>query len=190
MSHLFVEKNIRFLLFQRNVFVALSFLLIVIVLTLSIFLFFKQERIVIVPPVVEKEFWVDAKHVSPTYLEQFGYFLGQLLLAKSSQSAASQRSIILRHTDPSYAGILKQRLIEEEDVLKKQSASYVFYPVEVKVNLEQMSILLSGDRLVFIGGKEASKEREGYILHFNYTGSRLLLKEVVLDKKEEKKAHV
>jgi conjugal transfer pilus assembly protein TraE len=190
MSHLFLEKNIKFLLFQRNVFMALSFLLVLIVLVLSTFLFFKQERIVIAPPVIEKEFWVDAKHVSPTYLEQFGYFLGQLLLAKSSQSAASQRSIILRHTDPGYAGILKQRLIEEEEVLKKQSTSYVFYPVEIKVNPEQMSLLLIGDRLVFIGGKEASKEREGYILRFNYTGSRLLLKEVILDKKEEKKAHV
>ena len=133
MSHIFLEKNVKFLLFQRNVFVAFSFLLILVVLVLSSFLFFKQERVIIVPPVIEKEFWVDAKHVSPTYLEQFGYFLGQLLLAKSSQSAASQRSIVLRHTDPSYAGILKQRLIEEEEVLKKQSTSYVFYPVEIRL---------------------------------------------------------
>lgn len=190
MSHLFLEKNIKFLLFQRNVFVALTFLLVVIVLVLSTFLFFKHERVVIVPPVVEKEFWVDAKHISSTYLEQFGYFLGQLLLAKSSQSAASQRSIVLRHTDPSYVGILRQRLIEEEEVLKKQSTSYVFYPIEIKVNLEQMSLLLTGDRLVFIGGKEVSKEREGYILRFNYIGSRLLLKEITLEKKEEQKTHV
>ena len=190
MTYLFLEKSVKFLLFQRNVFMAFSFILALIVLVLSAFLFFKHERVVIVPPVIEKEFWVDAKHVSPTYLEQFGYFLGQLFLAKSSQSAASQRSIILRHTDPSYAGILRQRLIEEEEVLKKQSTSYVFYPVEIKVNPEQMSLLLTGDRLVFMGGKEVSKEREGYILRFNYTGSRLLLKEIILDKKEEKKTHV
>ena len=52
-----------------------------------------------------------------------------------------------------------------------------------------MSLLLTGDRLVFIGGKEASKEREGYLLRFNYSGSRLLLKEITLEK-EEKKADV
>ena len=184
MSRLFLEKNIKFLLFQRNVFVALCFLLVSIVLILSIFLYFKHDRVVIVPPVIEKEFWVDAKHVSPTYVEQFGYFLGQLLLAKSSQSAASQRTVILRHTDPSYVGILRQRLIEEEEILKKQSTSYVFYPIEIRVNIEQMSLHLIGDRLVFIGGKEVSKDREGYILRFSYTGSRLLLKEISLDKKE------
>jgi conjugal transfer pilus assembly protein TraE len=190
MNHLFLEKKIKFLLFQRNVFVAFSFLLLMIIFVLSISLFFKQDRIVVAPPVIEKEFWIDAKHVSPTYLEQFGYFLGQLLLAKSSQSAASQRAIILRHTDSSYAGILRQRLIEEEEVLKKQSTSYVFYPIEIKANPDQLSLLLKGDRLVFIGGKETAREREGYVLSFIYNGSRLLLKEIASEKREEKSSHV
>lgn len=189
MSQAFLEKNTKFLLFQRNVFVALAFLLSVIALVLAVFLFFKQDRIVISPPVIEKEFWVDAKQVSPTYLEQFGYFLCQLLLTKSSQSAASQRSVLLRHTDPCYAGILKQRLIEEEEILKKQSTSYVFYPFEIKVNPEEMSLLITGDRQVFIGGKEISKEREGYLLRFTYTGSRLLLTEISLNKNERGGIH-
>lgn len=118
MTLLFLEKKIGFLIFQRNVFAAFSFLSAVAIIILSSFLFFKQERVVIVPPVIEKEFWVDSQHVSPTYLEQFGYFLGQLLLAKSSQSAASQRTVLLRHTDPSYVGTLKKRLVEEEEILK------------------------------------------------------------------------
>jgi len=186
MSQLFLEKNIRYLLFQRNVFVAFSFLLILTLMILSSFLFFKQERVVIVPPVVEKEFWVDAQNVSPTYLEQFGCFLGQLILAKSPQSAASQRTVLLRHTAPEYVGTLKQRLIEEEEILKKQSASYVFYPIDIKANTDQMSLLLTGDRLVYIGGKEIYKEREGYILRFSYSGSRLLLAEIEAEKKEKK----
>lgn len=184
MNQLFLEKNFKFLMFQRNVFIALTFVLAIASTVLSSFLFLKHDRIVIVPPVVEKEFWVDANHVSPTYLEQFGYFLGQLLLTKSSQSAAAQRAVLLRHTDPSYAGILRQRLIEEEEVLKKQSTSYVFYPVEIKVHPEEMSLLLTGDRSVFVGGKEISKEREGYVLRFSYNALGLLLKEVSSEKKK------
>ncbi len=186
MNQLFFEKNLKYLLFQRNIFAALSFLLIIVLMILSSFLFLKQERIVIVPPIIEREFWVDAQHVSPTYLEQFGCFLGQLILSKSPQSAESQRSVLLRHTAPDYAGTLKQRLIEEEEILKKQSASYMFYPIDIKANMEQMSLLLTGDRLVFIGGKEVYKEKEGYILRFSYSGSRLLLKEIEAVKKEQK----
>jgi conjugal transfer pilus assembly protein TraE len=183
MNHLFFEKNLNFLLFQRNLLVAISLLLGITLILLSSLLFFKSEKVIIVPRVIEKEFWVDSKTVSPTYLEQFGYFLGQLLLNKSSQSAASQRAILLRHADPSYVGMLKQRLMNEEETLQKQNASYVFYPIEVRANPEQLSLLLVGDRQLFVGGKQISSEREGYKLHFSYLGSRLLLKEISAEKK-------
>ncbi len=183
MNQTFFEKNLKFLMFQRNIFAFLSFFLAVALILCGTLLFFKRERIIIAPPVIEKEFWVDQKSVSPTYLEQYGYFLGQLLLTKSAQSAVTQRSAILRHTDPSYAGILKQRLIEEEEILKKQSASYVFYPIDIKVHLDTMSLLLTGDRVIFMGGKQISSEQEGYLLKFSFEGARLLLKEISAQKK-------
>ena len=183
MNKSFFENHLGFLLFQRNFLLSISFLLAIALIVLTSFLFFKQERIVIVPPVVEKEFWVDYQGVSPTYLEQFGYFLSQLLLAKSPQSASNQRTVLLRHVDPSYAGILKKRLIEEEEQLKKQNASYVFYPVDIKIDPKQMSLLLIGDRQIHVSGKEISSARESYLLRFSYSGSRLLLKEVITEGK-------
>src|SRR3984957_5845880 len=129
-----LEKNSEYLLFQRNIFAALSLLLAITLILLSALLFLKRERILVVPPVIEKEFWVDGKNISPTYLAQFGYFLGQLLLSKSSYSAASQRHLILRHADPAFVGILKHKLIEEEETLEKQNASYTFFPVSIQTN--------------------------------------------------------
>jgi conjugal transfer pilus assembly protein TraE len=179
MNDAFRSNNIQFLLFQRNVFVALTLLLAVALVINGSFLFFKHERVVVVPPIVEREFWVDTHTVSPSYLEQFGYFLGQLLLTKSSQSAASQRAIILRHTDPAYAGKLKQRLIEEEQILQKQSTSYVFYPIETQANLDAMSLKLTGERIVFVGGKQVSSSAEEYRFRFSYDGTHLLLTEII-----------
>ncbi|HEY4832933.1 MAG TPA: TraE/TraK family type IV conjugative transfer system protein, partial [Waddliaceae bacterium] len=127
----FLEKTTQYLRFQRNILAALSFLLSVSIVLLCTFLFLKRERVIITPPVVEKEFWVDADKVSPTYLEQYGCFLGQLLLSKSAQSALMQRTVLLRHADPSFAETLKQKLFEEEQVLQKQSASYTFFPVTI-----------------------------------------------------------
>lgn len=105
-----------------------------------------------------------------------GCFLGQLLLNKSAYSASIQRSVLLRHTDPSYSGALKQKLCEEEEILKKQSTSYVFYPTEVKINIEKLEVIFIGDRQTFVAGKQVSEEREGYLFQFSYTGSKLLLK--------------
>lgn len=175
MKREFSEKCTEYLLFQRNVFSALSILLAITLVLLSAFLFLKRERIIITPPVVEKEFWVDSKTISPTYLEQFGYFLSQLLLGKSSYSAPSQRNLLLRHTDPVFVGTLKQKLIEEEEMLQKQNVSYTFFPVSIRVNQEKKEVLIEGDRVCFVNGKQISSDREGYVLSFNFSGSRLLL---------------
>lgn len=174
----FLKKSLQGLEFQRNIFLAFSVVTSLSLLIVSMFLFVKKERIVIVPPVLEKEFWVDTQSISATYLEQMGLFLSQLLLNKSPQSAASQRSTLLRHTDPLFTIALKQRLVEEEEILTKQNASYVFYPVDMKVNLSEMSLILQGDRLLFVAGKQVSSVREEYTLHFSYAGARLLLKSI------------
>ncbi len=170
-----LDNALKTLTFQRNIFVGLSFLLSSGVIVLSLFLFTKSEKIIITPPVIEKEFWVDGKAVSPTYLEQYGCFLGQLLLGKSVQSAHTQRTVLLRHADPTFAGALKNKLMEEEETLRKQNSSYVFYPIEVKVDPYKKEVILIGDRLLFVAGKQISQERESYLLSFSYLGSRLLL---------------
>ena len=171
-----LKRGLQGLEFQRNIFLAFSVISSFTLLIMSAFIFMKKERVLVVPPVVEKEFWVDAKSVSATYLEQMGLFLSQLILNKSPQSAASQRSTLLRHTDQIFTETLKQRLIEEEEVLTKQNASYVFYPVDIKVNLSEMSLILRGDRLLFVAGKQVSNVSQEYIFHFSCLGARLLLK--------------
>lgn len=153
----------------------LSMLLAVGLILVSTLLFFKNERIIVVPSVIEKEFWVDSSSVSATYLEQYGIFLGQMLLNKSPHSADIHRTVLCRHTDPNYLALLKQKLVEEEDILKKQNASYVFFLNNVFVYQDQLKVTLLGDRQFFIAGQKTSCENCAYTLHFSYLGARLLL---------------
>jgi conjugal transfer pilus assembly protein TraE len=178
MNNSFREKNLRSLIFQRNVFLAMALLLAISSMVTCLFLFVKNDRIIITPPMIEKEFWVEGNQVSATYLEQFGIFLGQLLFNKSSHSASSQRAVILRHTDTAYVGALRQKLVEEEEMLKKQNASYVFYPEKISVEPNALQVLLAGERITFAAGKQVSSKKESYVLTFGYAGSQLLLKSV------------
>lgn len=178
MRHDFLNHSLGFLRFQRNILSILAILLTLSVVTLSLLLLSKRERVVIVPPTVEKSFWVDQRGVSATYLEQYGYFLAQLMLCKSSNSASSQRDVLLRHTDPSFLPILRRKLLEEENRLKRQSASYVYYPTSVVANRERNEVVIEGDRLFYVSDKRVSSQPESYLLRFRYTGSRLLLTEI------------
>lgn len=182
MKRTFFENNLTTLTLQRNFLIVLSLLLAIgMILALS-FLFMKNEKIVVVPAVIEKEFWVDSNSVSASYLEQMGLYLGQLLLTKSAYSADAQRTILCRHAEPSYISRLKQRLIEEEEVLKKQNASCVFYLNNILVNPEQLTATIVGERRFFVAGGEISNENCVYRLHFSYKGARLLLKEITKEK--------
>lgn len=175
MNHSFFEASYKQAITQRNLFIFLSFFLSISLIALSSLLFFKRERIIISPPHIQKEFWVDGNSVSPTYIEQFSSFMGQLLLNKSVNSAPNQRTILLRHTYVSFAPELRQKLIREEEMLKKQNSSYVFYPVSISVDCESLTSLISGDRVCFVNEKQISTVRESYLLSFVYTGSGFFL---------------
>lgn len=172
------DQSLIFLRFQRNVCVALSFLLSLSVLCLSICLVVKKERIIVTPPILRDEVWLDASSVSPSYLEQMGVFLGQLLLSKHADSAEQQKHLLSRHVSASFWPVLKNKLVDEAKKLKRDGAAYVFYPTSVMCDIETKSISLKGERVLSAGGKVLSRSSESYVLHFVYSGGRLLLDEI------------
>ena len=175
MNELIKEHTLRGLTVQRNIFLVIVFFLLVVTLALIALLFTKSERIVVVPPIVEKEFWVDGANVSATYLEQMGCFLGDLLLTRSSASADMQLTLAMRYTAPAFAGILSHKLSGELVKLRKDNASYVFFRTKVIVDPQNQIVTLEGDRSLFMGDKIISNARESYRLTFTNFGGRLLL---------------
>lgn len=171
----FFDETFHSLRNQRNFAVVLICILSLCLVLSCSYLFFKNERIVIVPAIVEKEFWVDSNHISPTYLEQFGCFLGQLLLTKSSYTAEAQKKVLLRHVDPLYSSALLERLEKEQVILAKGNSSYAFFISGIEVSPETKSVLLKGNRIFSIAGKTLSEEKESYVLGFSYKDSRLLI---------------
>lgn len=160
---------------QRNFLAALSALLSIAVATLSVALMSRSERIIVTPPTVEKEFWVEGERVSPSYLEMFGTFIGQLILSKSPGSSPWQRSSLLRHAAPEFSEKLKVRLLKEEEMLKCEGASYVYFPSRVQVDPVSLQVLLKGNREFQVAGKLISREECSYLLSFKSSGGRILL---------------
>ncbi|MBB63438.1 MAG: type IV conjugative transfer system protein TraE [Waddliaceae bacterium] len=175
MNELMMERDLNNLRKQRNALTAICTVLSLSVILQGVFLFKKQDRVVIVPPVVNQSFWVDNQHISVSYLEQMGVFLGELLLSKSYHSSLKQREILLKHASPGFATSFRKKLLEEEAKLKNQNSSYVFHPESVRVNQNKRLVLLEGNREVYVNGKRISTQKETYVLHFSYLGGRLLL---------------
>lgn len=172
------QNTLRALTVQRNIFLSIVFLLLLAVLALSALLFTKTERVIVIPANLEKEFWVEGNTVSPTYLEQMGCFIGDLLLTRSPASADMQLTILMRQTAPAFVPILSKKLAAELTKLKKDNASYVFFRTKVIVDPQNQSVTLEGDRALLLGDKVLSNMRESYRLGFINFGGRLLINSI------------
>jgi conjugal transfer pilus assembly protein TraE len=178
MNNLMRESTIRGLTVQRNVFIVVVIIVLLTNLLLGILLFRKTERVVVLPAVVEKEFWIEGGSISASYLEQMGSFVGDLLLTRSPSSADLQLSILMRQTAPSFIPLLSKRLESELLKLKKDDASYVFFKTKIVVDPQKLTVLLEGERKLFLKEQVLSTAQERYLLSFIHFGGRLLLTSV------------
>ncbi|NGX47092.1 MAG: hypothetical protein K1000chlam3_00461 [Chlamydiae bacterium] len=175
----YFKKNVGKMQYQRNVLTTFCFIVLLSNLLLVLLALTKRERIIIVPPTIEKEFWIEGKKFSPTYLEQFGIFLAQLLLNKSPESVSLQNRILLRFVAPDYYPIFKKALEQEKNEMIEKDLSYIFFPDKVQVLPERKQIILEGNRLAYLGTEEFLNETQRYILNFSFARGSLLLKELV-----------
>lgn len=163
---------------QRNGYlvIASGMLLVCLLQCLIILFLYGREKIVIVPPMVEKSFWVSSHHVSPEYLSEMTMFFCNLRLNMTPENASMQRETLLRYTDPDYYSDLKSRLVQEEDRINEQHISMAFYPVNVKVSSDKLQVMIDGDLKAQVGDASIPTRRVRYLVSYRYDAGRLLIK--------------
>jgi conjugal transfer pilus assembly protein TraE len=176
MKHQLSKGRLGNLIHQRNLFLVLIAALLMITFTQALFTLSRSERIVVVPPDLKQEIWLEQNTVSSAYLEEMALVYASLILESSPESAAYKRDIILRHTSPESYGALKRRLIEDESRLKKEHVTTSFQPNGIKVDSSHLTVDVTGDLLRFVGEKRISQSRDTYQFQFEYKAGRLSIK--------------
>lgn len=161
---------------QRNMLFPIVAVLGVSQILLIILLFWKDDRTLFMPPVLDKPFSIHGSSYSASYYEQMGLFLCNLLLTKTAETAEQQHQLLFKYVDPELLGVFKRDLMDEVDTLKKDNASYVFYSTETKVNLGNHSVLIKGERHTYVGTQRIDVSKEGYRLMFVQRGHLLYLR--------------
>ena len=103
-----------------------------------------NEKIYLVPPVIDKPFWISAKEVSPEYLIGMNLFLSDLLLNVTPSNAAMKHQLFLRYVDSRCYDKFKTELISQEDRLKKEHMTISFQLTDVQVDASKFIAKLLG----------------------------------------------
>lgn len=186
MDHSFLNKNIKKLVGQRNIFLLFSSAMTLVVILLSALLFFKKERIVIVPT-NGSSYWIEESAVSSNYIEKMGLFLSDLLLNRTPSDVEKRNQIILEYVDPLSYHAFRKLLLQEQASMLKNSQVFRFQAETSYADPSRKAFVVEGESSVLVSNKGSSafcaqKGRKKYTLLFQCRDGKLYLTSL---KKEE-----
>jgi len=136
-----------------------------------------MEKTVIVPPVIEKSFWVSGNEVSKNYLEQMAYWYAGLALNVTPSTGEYQKQQFLHYATPSDTGRIAAEMTLRLDFLSKNNTSTLFTAQTLNTDEKLMKVAIVGELDTFVGDKRASARRAVFVVGFKYLNGRLYVSE-------------
>ncbi|MDZ7855312.1 type IV conjugative transfer system protein TraE [Sphaerotilus sp.] len=133
-------------------------------------------RTVIVPPSIDKSFWVSRDKASSEYLEQMGSFIAWLVLDVTPSSIDWKKGVLLGYVEPGQYGALKTRQEVEAERLKRINASTLFMPQQLVPSEDAQTVVVRGRLRTLVNGFETGNDLKAYLVEFSFNGARMHLK--------------
>lgn len=133
-------------------------------------------RTVVVPPTLEKSFWIARDQASAAYLEQMGSFVAWLVLDVTPASIDWKKDVLLAYVEPEQYGALKARQEVEAERLKRINAATAFAPQQLVASEAEQSVVIRGRLRTLVNGVETANDPKAYRVEFSYAGARTHLK--------------
>jgi conjugal transfer pilus assembly protein TraE len=157
--------------------VAVGAMAAALVLALAVILcLLGTQRTVVVPPAIDRSFWVARDSASSAYLEQMAAFVAWLVLDVTPSSIDWKKDVLLGYVEPDQHGALKTRQELEAARLKRINASTSFAPQELRPSEANQSVVVRGRLRTLVNGQETSNDSRAYLVEFRYAGGRIHLK--------------
>jgi len=133
-----------------------------------------SERTILVPPSIDKTFWVTKDKASGEYLEQMAGFITWLMLDVSPGTVDWKRDQLLKYVPPAQYQSMKTKMDLEADRLRRNNASTSFLVQQFTADEKDQSVLITGRLRRQINGADVGEpETRSYLAQFQYTGGRV-----------------
>jgi conjugal transfer pilus assembly protein TraE len=153
----------------------LTTVLLLIIFTMSLYLFFRNERVIVLPPEVRREFWAEGNRFSPEYLEEQAVYMVHLALDVNQTNLPYNTEILMRYADSETCSHLKEKFEKDIKKLKKNDASTRFDVKNATVYPEKNIVHVTGRLISFVGSKLINDQQQTYEVRFKTFRGRLFL---------------
>lgn len=136
-----------------------------------------RERTVIVPPTIERSFWVAKDKASREYLEQMAGYVSWLVLDVTPSTVDWKRNQLLEYVAPDDYAALKTQMDLEADRLRTNNASTSFLVQQLVADEKDQSVIVTGRLRKQINGTDiVDPGTRSYRVQFKYAGGRVHVK--------------
>ena len=187
MKYNYATKRLTNYEYQRNVLLGFNGILLILLLIMSLCVFFKKEKVIVLPPEVRSEFWIEGNRFSPGYLEEMAAYFLHLSLDVNQSTLIYNTGILMRYADVESGNYLRQKLEKDRKKLKENNASTVFEIQELTTYPDLNRVRAEGKLKQYVGSKVIKESNEIYEVSFKTYQGRLFFKEIKrIEKKNEK----
>lgn len=103
-----------------------------------------SERTIIVPPNIDRKFWVTKDKASREYLEEMAGYVSWLVLDVTPSTVDWKRNVLLNWVAPDQHATMKSKMDLEADRLRTNNASTSFLIQQFTADEAKQSVLITG----------------------------------------------
>jgi len=170
----------------ENFFLRSVTLLLAVGLILNGSVFRPKERVVLVPPQLSKDVWLEKDKASPEYLEQMGVFFATLGGNLSPANAEFNVKVLSDYVSSSGYSDVKAELSSQALYIKKNNITQAFFPAAINSDSAEHRVTVEGNVIRNIGTTRVSQERMVFRMKFSMSNYRLWLQEFYSDYPQRK----
>ncbi len=149
-----------------------------LLMAFTIFSLYSRKTVVILPPRVEKEFWVSGNTLSSSYLEQVAYYIADRVMTVSPQNVESSLDMIrpFFSTDPEDLKSLDRVFVRIAKTIRENDYYQVFYPLRFMIDRKKSRLVVEGLVRKMSGMQYIGQERRTVLIEFFVRNGRFFVK--------------
>lgn len=136
-----------------------------------------MEKTIVLPPKIDKSFWVSPDGVSASYLEQMAYWYAGLALTATKTTGEYQKKLFLQYASPQKSAQLAAEMTARLEFMAKNSATTLFTTQSLKADEKLMRVAIFGDLETFVQDKRISLKPVVYVIAFQNINGKLFVTE-------------
>ena len=133
-----------------------------------------SDRTVIVPPNIDRTFWVTKEKASREYLEEMASYVAWLVLDVTPTTVDWKKNALLNWVAPDQHAAMKTKMDIEAERLRSNNAATFFLVQQLAADESKQSVVVTGRLRRQINGADVTDpETRSYLAQFQYVGGRV-----------------